>query len=606
MRRSSSSAGPRRRGTRIRSRVTTLLLALMIGVMPLAAGFGSADRIAAQDANTVSATAEAVPEQALFYLSADLSANSSQLEQAQRFYEQTGLIWPVRTMLAQLVTRVASVAEPAVESMTLDAGEIGFAAVDLHFLSPRSFDEQGAAIIAPGTPDASDGDADQLSGAAVIIQADDPDAILEEIQAGQSMPGLVETSEHNTIAIISMPPAQDVGSSGISLAAVDEFLLAAASPQDLAPFIDTALGQAASLAQSASFGEVVEALPEQRLVTGYVNTALLDPAIATASTVAGLPVEIDLAFEPNGGVGFAIHADEVGWRFESVVLPLPGEAFESTGQAADLTFSERVPSSAPLMINGFGLGSSLVMQTVAQVVVAFFSMAFDQGAATAMATPAPDIESQYRLLELLLGFHVQDDLLSQLTGEYGFALTTVDAADPSRISALLMSETADAATVATTLTALNPVLQSLGATQFSMTSRLVEGDTVTGITVPIANQDAVTIEYGVVSDEFVLGLGPAIDGYVSDSVASLAADPGFQASLSHLPAEHDGIFFLNMSGLLDLPIAVMVGSLPGLEPGLVAALIPAVETMMMRGDFALVSYKEDGIARASGILLIGD
>src|SRR5690554_3943392 len=121
MRRSSSSAGPRRRGTRIRSRVTTLLLALMIGVMPLAAGFGSADRIAAQDANTVSATAEAVPEQALFYLSADLSANSSQLEQAQRFYEQTGLIWPVRTMLAQLVTRVASVAEPAVESMTLDA-----------------------------------------------------------------------------------------------------------------------------------------------------------------------------------------------------------------------------------------------------------------------------------------------------------------------------------------------------------------------------------------------------------------------------------------------------------------------------------------------------
>src|SRR5699024_9743118 len=63
----------------------------------------------------------------------------------------------------------------------------------------------------------------------------------------------------------------------------------------------------------------------------------------------------------------------------------------------------------------------------------------------------------------------------------------------------------------------------------------------------------VTLEYGVVDGQLLVGVNDGIDNYLNGSGSSLADDPVYQQTMDALPQEHIiGIQFLNIEQLIPL------------------------------------------------------
>jgi hypothetical protein len=625
-----------------------MLFALLGGASPIAfAPYATAQA----DAQPI-ATADVVPEDALIYVTTYLDAESSQYLQAQNLLNRAGYAGSVDDVIAGVFSLFGDTVGTMRDLTALSGSEIGLAITDLDLVSSLPVDD----FLAGGEigDDFFDFEADAGSGAVMIVRPDDLAVALEWIQlqrqASQAR-GLaqIEETEYNNVSIFTQPGDSFSESTGYSYAFTNGYLLLAAAAFELHPFIDVVQGQAAPLSQSDDFQEVLAALPGDRLAFGYWDGSGFASALGDIGSGFGLPGLGTDGTTNTLATGSIIVAEQAGFRFEGVELPVEGTEREAAGEAADLTFSERIPDSSALMVNGFDVGSSLALQTLAQTLAGFIGMAVDLQPGEAATPGAVDLESQYLLLSLLLGFHIQDDFLAQLSGEYGFALTNIDLNDPTQIEALLVSEVQDPERVGLAIGNLSPLLTSIGA-GVSVTSRLIDGDTVTTVGVPLDGLAAVTVEYGVVEQELLVGVGEAIDAYLDGPTSSLAADPGYQQALSLLPDEYDGVFFVNVSTLMevaqeggDLADAIGVGGLVAedsrcaefasaeeaqaaydedpianfdLDPnfdgqaceeyfseqtGGFATPVAAYDRL---GDFALVSHKDNGLARTSGILVI--
>jgi hypothetical protein len=169
------------------------------------------------------------------------------------------------------------------------------------------------------------------------------------------------------------------------------------------------------------------------------------------------------------------------------------------------------------------------------------------------ATPAPGesqdafIAKQYEGMAALIGFNPQTELLQQLFGEYG--LWVRSKADPSTLSVLFASGVKDPGAVANALSQVTMLIQGNSGGETTATTRTVAGSR---ITVLPTEPGAPSIEYGVVGNQLLIGVGDAIDQFTSGSGASLADNAQYQAVMATLPSESNGSLYLDLSQVIPL------------------------------------------------------
>ncbi|MEA2594629.1 MAG: hypothetical protein QOF01_1098, partial [Thermomicrobiales bacterium] len=74
-----------------------------------------------------------------------------------------------------------------------------------------------------------------------------------------------------------------------------------------------------------------------------------------------------------------------------------------------------------------------------------------------------------------------------------------------------------------------------------------------------------TIEYGIVGGQFIISVNDAVSDYVSGVDSALADNPNYQAALAELPAEHNGIFYLDVATVVQLVQEAIAAFSAGME-----------------------------------------
>ena len=139
-------------------------------------------------------------------------------------------------------------------------------------------------------------------------------------------------------------------------------------------------------------------------------------------------------------------------------------------------------------------------------------------------------------------------MFQQLVGEY--ALWFSAGSDPSDISALLVSGVEDPGTVVNALSQLTLLIQGAAGGTASVTTRQIGGDQVSVI--DTGDPTAPALEYGIVDDHFVFGVGTAVDDFADGPVDSLADDAQFQDVMATLPEDVNGMLYVDLARIIPL------------------------------------------------------
>jgi hypothetical protein len=224
-----------------------------------------------------------------------------------------------------------------------------------------------------------------------------------------------------------------------------------------------------------------------------------------------------------------------------------------------------------------------------------------------------------------------------------------DPNDPSQIGFILSSDVTSAATVSDVVSKVSLLVQAAGQGDVNVTTRTVNGGNLSVIDVSGDGSTPVSIEYGVVDNEFLFGVGNGVDTYIDGPSTSLADSEDYQAALAELPTGYDGVFYVNVPALVALgETASAMSSSSFLDksdecgtystqaaaqeaydadtvsnymldldfdgqacedyfaaPAVAASPEAGASSSAVRA-FATVSYQEDGLNRTSSILLIGE
>ncbi|MCC6315045.1 MAG: DUF3352 domain-containing protein [Thermomicrobiales bacterium] len=499
-------------------------------------------------------TAASAPGDALAYVQIPLDESSAQWTQAKTLLDRAGLL-----------TSLEEATGNELNELPLDAFLGGEAAIVItqdaiqHALeaNPMAAGDSMAALLEETPETDATTTVGEAQGWAVVLDARAPDtsfagitmAIQDQARKAGVEPGQTEYSGVTITSAPAAPSGDEDNSDDIPLAVarIDGHVLIASQPADLEPLIDAAQGTTPALTSLDSFGQVQAALPGEHLLFGFIN----GPAAALAQSSlaeAGLPM---YAAGPEAYSGFSISADQPGFRMETVEIGANGETLPAGQPNFSPTLPAKTPADALFFLDGSNLAATKVLDNIG---AALIGMAMGQMGAAPTPAPgqSPDafVAAQYQQLATLFGVNLQTDLLQQLTGE--FALW-VGGTDPSTVAGLFVSGVTDPATVANALSQLNLLIQGAGGGDSSVTTRTVDGSTVSVVE---TGPGAPAIEYGVVGDELLLGVGAAIDEHTLGPAQSLADDAQYQAAMGTLPAEYNGSLYVNLAKIVPLATAM--------------------------------------------------
>lgn len=634
--------------------------ALALGIaasLSLPAVATSVDIAVAQEASAGVAAAEISPADSIFYLGLSLDIESPQWVLANELLARAGAEEDATGLLDDLTESTGGTEMGGVSATEAILG--GEAAIVVTTLDTVA-EQAGGLTEIVGELDIPTEDiaTDAIGGFALVVQPSDLSAatqqIDDEMTADSAASGdPVEEVIYNGTAIKSLPADEMTGDTGMAYAVVGDFIVVAEAATDVEPFIDTAAGTLDSLAGVPAFQQANEALAGERLAFAFI-----DGTNATAD-ISGLATEEeDLAMFGflQGMTGLAVYsglsvvADDAGFRFNGVEIPADGSTVEAGGTAADLGFADSVPADTLIFVNGYNLGQGELLQGLGLFLVSAFATGLSGSDATPAAIPNPD--ELYGQVAALLGFNLKTDFIDQMVGEYGFALWNVDLADPTQIAAVLKSEVDAPAILIDSLAKLSLLVQAAAQGEASVTTKTVADSRVSSVSIGEDPATSITIDYGVVSDEFLLSVGGGLDTYLAPAGDTLSSDADFQDALAALPAEYDGIFYVNVADAIELAMSAEGDLGMGMDSGDAseacaefssqAAAQEAYEADTIENfdldldfdgeacedyfaapeatpvadasagefagirSFATVSYKEDGLAYTSSILLIAE
>jgi len=580
--------------------LTMLVAMALIGVRP----------VSAQDVDTFS-TAAVAPDDAIAYLAFTLDEKSDQWAKGDELLKRAGF-GPVLDDARDEV-----LADSGTDTLPLDAFLGGQGAVIVTEAAITAAAEAttglaggvtGAAI--EGTP-AADPAAPKSNGVAFVLDARAPGTAFGGIKSALDDQATevgtpVATSDYDGVTI-SFAQGDDSDNSPLAVAQLDnELIIIAQSPADLEPVIDTQAGNKSPLSEFEPFQQVRESLAGDFLFYSFLNGV----AAGEAQKKSGQDtMGLGAAGSELGGLkeytGLLVSADDPGFRMETVAIPAEGESLPPAADNFESDLLSQAPGDALFFLDAMDLGQTGVLDAIGLIAI------LGAGASTggSMATPSPDmtqaefIAQAYKDAEGLLGFNLQTDLFRQLVGEY--ALWIRSGADPSSISPLFVSGVDTPETVAAALKQLTLLVEGAASGSADITTRQVDGSDVTVI--EATDPTVPHMEYGVVGEQILVGVGDAIDTFVEGPSDTLADNEQFQTVLGTLPDEGNGTLYVDLAQIVPLLQALSESSsdtagtptadgTPGADPA--TADYSAVKA------YALVAFDENGNRRSSSILYI--
>ncbi len=356
--------------------------------------------------------------------------------------------------------------------------------------------------------------------------------------------GEAQRTQSGSVVVLRDPTVNRAESAAPAVVAFSgDYIFFGADYESLLPYIEAAQGNNPSLADSEDFGLLHAALPSERLLFGYADSSLLLDS-AGSLEIASIPVSsIDA---PAGPTAFTVAADDVGLRIESVSIPLDTDRELFDRDDDNPTFASRVPASTLAMYGGHDLGDSWLIAQIEKVLLSV--LAGSLGADVDLS--GFSIEDQFGFLSMLSGFNFKTDVFEQLEGDYGAALFSIDLEDPNASSAVIASNLNNPDIVQVAVTSLGPLIQSAGAGSASVTTSSVDDQTVHNVAVTTSGIEA-TIQYGVVDDQLMVGLGDGIETLTLPATETLDTSPEYQAALAELPDTYDSVVYVDTQAIAD-------------------------------------------------------
>jgi hypothetical protein len=593
--------------------------ALMLSlVMSLSAIVGSRGVVEAQTASLGTAEAAIAPETSAVYFGLSLDTKSAQWTLAQELLKRAG-IEQDPTSLVNDATSSATGEQVITNPDAFLGGEAALVLTNLDALSGQASSLEGVVSGGLGVATPTAGDESTLAGAALVLKPSDLTAATQQLDnelnsEATSRGDQVTETDYSGTTIKSVPSDSTTGTTGTAYAVVGEFLVVSETPTDIEPFIDTAAGTINPLSNLDAFSKADAALTGDRLGFGFLNGSATSGSVGALDTSGlGIGNSLEGLLGTDAYTGLSVIADPAGFRFNTVEIPASGRTSAGTTQAPALTFADKVPEDSLVFANGMNLGKGVVLQGLGLAIVSAINGV--GGGMTGTGTPeaTPTAADLYAQTARLIGFNLKTDFIDQLTGEYGLAAWNINTDDPAQINALLTSGTASPATVSDALSKLSLLIQAAGQGQATVTTKTIANSTVSVLTIPQDGGSPIIIEYGVVNGEFLLSFGNALDNYIAGISNPLSQSKDFQDAFAALPAEHTGVFYLNVQEALALDST----SMTSIDETLAAMSSDATPTAMSGEatptagnqysairSFATVTYKEGGYNRTSSILLI--
>jgi hypothetical protein len=571
-------------------------------------------------------TAAVVPATAPIYVAMTVDQDAGQWTQTEALLRRIGL----GDMLPQATEVVADEAlSDEADLSALFDGEMAFVVADFSLL------------LAADESSSMGGDAEQPDGVAFVFAPRDPDAAdvlardLTEQDALDRATRILEV-EVGDQTIYYAPGDRFEG--GTAYVRLGDLLVVSATPDDLEPFIAAAAGQSTPLSEDEVFVRLSGELSDEFLAFGFVNglalqegfEALMAPLVMSAAPPASMASLEDMIDSLEAYTAFVVWADEPGFRFDSLAVAAEGSELPPVPDNFDSTLDERVPADTLLFVNGYDLGPTLSAQYDAAAAAMAQAAAQDPYFPVKLPLQGDEAEQAaavWALVGRFLTFNPRTDLLDQLVGEWGLALS-LDLEDPALISGVLVSGADNELRLNDTITKLavwfnmvavlvvvssvtdsvdGPMAPSLLDQPFGATTEEIDGVLTQVIEIPIPDFGAtVRLQWGIVDGELVFGLGEGFGTYVAGPAAVLADNPRYQAIMAELPDEHFAVVYLDLGQIIELAMPFIEAELASEAGGFAVGTPEPVELPDLSAIQALatVGFLQDDLVGTSTLLMI--
>ena len=396
------------------------------------------------------------------------------------------------------------------------------------------------------------------AGFVVVIHADDigpwETGLRQTLQeSADEMGGQVTQELYNGVAITTAMPGE------AALARVGEALVLGGTAADIHPVIDVYRGDRPALTTTEAWTALQPELPGESLLFGYVDgTIFLGAAREEIVRNEQLrPAGVDIMRLLDGQIAFSLSAMADGLRLDTLVThEASGDAASPVG-GATLGLDASVPADTVLFVNGRDIGQNQIVGLVALLFASGVAEGFGGFAPFGTEASPREPAEIYARVARVLGFNPRTDVLDQLVGEYGLAVTA-DGLDPNGLDGIFVSDVGNAVRVADAVSKMavliNAGLSSSGM-GLGLQTREVEGGLLQVLDVPVPDRPVtVHLEFGVVGGQLVVGYGSGLSDYQSGTAGSLADNPRYQAAVQGLPEERDWIVYVDLARLSELAI----------------------------------------------------
>jgi hypothetical protein len=329
----------------------------------------------------------------------------------------------------------------------------------------------------------------------------------------------------------------------MALARLDDLIVVAPTPADLEPLIDTAEGNIQPLADFGPYDDVKAEFDQDFLLFGFFNGVA---AAEVQRQLGGVGLSSTAIGTTDRYTGLLIYADDLGFRFETVMMAAAGKSLSPASANFDSELAARTPDDVLLYLNASDLGRTGALDAAGAAVISVaLGQAGDAGP-TAGQTPEDYIAGIYEQSAQVLGVNLQTDLFQQMVGEYALWFSAGSGGD---VNMLLVSEVEDPGVVTNALAQLTLLIQGAAGGTASITTRQIGGNQLS----VIDSGDGAPAEYGVVDGNFfVFGVGTAIDDFVDGPVDTLADNEQFQEVMDALPSDVNGMVYIDLAQIIPL------------------------------------------------------
>jgi hypothetical protein len=317
------------------------------------------------------------------------------------------------------------------------------------------------------------------------------------------------------------------------LATFNNFVVLSSSESLVKGMIDKSKGnETPSLADSAGFKKITGELPANAVMTFYMEGAgILEAALADSAIE--LPANTVQDIEAFEGMGMAGTLQPDGIQLDVVAsynVEKMSEAMQASLKrpASPNAILTEIPAEALFVMNGYNL--KLIWDSVKQSLEA-----------------NPDFSQQMQDLEQELGFSVEEDIFSWMTGEYALVLLETTPLDEFSFpmggySLIGASDVNQARSHVEKIAGILAEGEGL-----PLESQTVQGIEMTGLPGP---EGQFLGGYGFYKDYFLVAFQEdAVKALSSAGQNSLSNSANFKAVQSHLPASNYGYFYADLDQL---------------------------------------------------------